>query len=86
MTDMIVVGLLLIIIFLILAAASPEILIYGAFGICILGLVIIIVIGLVMFAQDPWGFVYSLIVHNPLTEFENSIINAAPILHGNVSP
>jgi hypothetical protein len=81
MTDMIIVGLLLIIIFLILAATSPEVLMYGMFGICILGLIIMIIVGLIMFVQDPLGFIWSLVAHNPVTEFGNTIINATPVLY-----
>jgi hypothetical protein len=85
MTDIIVVGLLLIIIFLILAATSPEILIYGMFGICIIGLVIMIIVGLIMFAQDPLGFIWSLIIHNPLSEFTKTVVDATPMIQSDGS-
>jgi hypothetical protein len=40
-----------------------------------------IIVGLIMFVQDPLGFIWSLVAHNPVTEFGNTIINATPVLY-----
>ena len=62
MTDLLVVGLLLIIIFILLSVYAPEIIIYGLLALCIIGLVICIVVLGAQFIHDPIGFLYNLIL------------------------
>jgi len=78
MADILIVGLLLIIILMITAVHAPEVLFYLVFGICIITLIVCVVVGAIMFVHDPWGFVSSLLLHNPISEFSNAVISATP--------
>lgn len=73
--DLIIVGLLLIIIFILLSVYAPEITIYTAFVICIVVLIICIVVLGAQFIHDPIGFLYNLIVTNPLSVFQSNMVN-----------
>ena len=78
MTDLLIVGLLLVIILILISAFAPEILIYGSFAFCIIGLIICIVILGAQFVHDPIGFLYNLIVNNPITMFTDNVLDAIP--------
>ena len=79
MTDLLVVGLLLLIIFILVAVYAPEIIIYGGIALCVTVLIICVAVLGVQFIHDPIGFLYSgLVTNNPVVSFENSIISAIP--------
>jgi hypothetical protein len=87
MTDIIVVGLLLIIILILISVFAPEILFYGVFAFCIIGLVVCIVVLGAQFVHDPVGFLYNgLVVNNPIIVFTNSIMSAMPPVGGTPMP
>ena len=84
-TDLLIVGLLLVIILILISAFAPEILIYGSFAFCIIGLIICIVILGAQFVHDPIGFLYSgLVTNNPTVVFTNNIMNTLPMINGTV--
>jgi hypothetical protein len=78
MTDLIVVGLLLLIIFILISVYAPELIIYGLFAFCIIGLIICIVVLGVQFVHDPIGFLYGFVVNNPITMFTNNMLDVMP--------
>lgn len=84
MTDIIIVSLLLVIIFLLLCIIAPEIGIYLMFGGCTVVLAILGIIGLILFIQDPVGCLYNLLANNPAIVFENTLISAIPTYGGEV--
>jgi hypothetical protein len=85
MADAVVIGLLLTIIFAIIAIHAPEILIYLTIIICVIILVVCLVVGVIMFIHDPWGCVSALVFHNPLMEFVNTTINTMPMINRTVT-
>jgi len=83
MTDIIVVGLLLIIILILISVFAPEVFIYGLLAFSVIGLVICVAIMGAQFIHDPIGFLYSgLVTNNPLIMFMNSFMSAMPTTMG----
>ena len=80
MTDLLIVGLLLVIILILISAFAPEILIYGSFAFCIIGLIICIVILGAQFIHDPIGFLYGLAVNNPLMALSQNMVNETTVV------
>jgi hypothetical protein len=76
MTDLLIVGLLLIIILILITVYAPEILLYGILAVCIVGLIVCIVVLGAQFIHDPVGFLYSgLVTNNPLFVFQQNMMN-----------
>jgi len=75
MTDLLVVGLLLVIIFILLSVYAPEVILYVLLAFCIIGFVICVVVLGAQFIHDPIGFLYNMIVNNPLSVFQSNMVN-----------
>jgi energy-coupling factor transporter transmembrane protein EcfT len=83
MTDIIIVGLLLIIILILISVFAPEVFIYGLLAFSVIGLVICVAIMGAQFVHDPIGFLYSgLVTNNPLIIFMNSFMSSMPTFGG----
>jgi hypothetical protein len=78
MTDGVVIFLLLTIIFILVAVYAPEVLLYLTLGFCIIGGILIFIIGIVQFINDPAGFLVSLLYNNPMSTFASTLVNATP--------
>jgi hypothetical protein len=77
MTDILVVGLLLVIIFILISVYAPEVLIYGLVAFCCIGLIICIVVLGAQFIHDPIGFLYGLLItNNPIVAFGNNMTDS----------
>lgn len=84
MTDILVVGLLLIIIFILISIYAPEISIYSVLVFCIIGLIICIVVLGAQFIHDPIGFLYNLVFNNPITMFTDNVLDAMPDINDTI--
>jgi hypothetical protein len=78
MIDILIVGLLYIIIFILILVYAPEIIIYVLLTFCIIGLIICIVVLGAQFIHDPIGFLYNLVFNNPITMFTDNVLDAMP--------
>jgi hypothetical protein len=76
MTDILIVGLLLVIIFILILVYAPEITIYSFFIFCIIGLIICIIVLGAQFIHDPVVFLYNLIFNNPISVFTDTILES----------
>ena len=85
MSDFIIIAMLSVIIIPILAFNAPDVIIYLSLAILITGLVIMIIVGAIQFANDPAGFLWSLLVNNPISVFTSQAVNATPIICPNGS-
>lgn len=66
MTDIIIIGLLLVIIFMMISAIAPEIFIYGSLFLCIIFFIITAVLGINSVINDPVGSLWWAVDHNPV--------------------
>lgn len=66
MADILLVGLLLVIIFLLITMVAPEILIYGTFAFCVIFLIVTTIVIFNAVMTDPVGSFWFAIDNNPM--------------------